>query len=107
MTGLLTLGSGTAVAYTLSANLIDVSSPCLSCIEGELVGTLDDGIGPGPDFVVHGHYLGSFFTGSGSFRAEVLSLSGAHRVGRITGTFDDTPITPGPGTFDGRWRVCP
>ncbi|MBI5361852.1 MAG: hypothetical protein HZA53_01655 [Planctomycetes bacterium] len=106
LTGLLFVGSTATVAYTFTATLTDVPTPCLSCIEGEVDGVLDDGIGPGPDFLVRGHYRGLFLNGTGQYWAQVLTPTGAHVAGRIGGTFSDPLALPGPGTFDGRWRVC-
>lgn len=107
LSGSLVLGSGGAVAFTLTAALVDVPSPCLSCLEGQIQGVLDDGVGVGPDYVVDGTYTGSFFGGSGTFGARVLDLTGTRVVGRIAGEFFDPPPLTGPGMFQGAWRVCP
>lgn len=104
--GVLFHGSTSTVAYTFTANLTDVPTPCLSCIEGEIDGTLDDGIGPGPDFLVRGHYRGASLNGTGWYWAQVLTPGGGTLAGRMGGTFSDPMGIPGPGTFDGRWRVC-
>lgn len=106
LAGFLYVGSTTTIAYTFTATLTDVPTPCLSCIEGEIDGVLDDGIGPGPDFVVRGRYLGYFMSGTGQYWAQVLTPGGAYVAGRIGGAFSDPLALPGPGTFDGRWRVC-
>ena len=89
------------------ATLTDVPSACLSCIEGTLDGTLDDGIGPGPDYVVRGHYLGSFFGGNGQWTATIFPAGAPQTtpVGRIRGMFDDPPSNAGPGSFACRWMI--
>jgi hypothetical protein len=93
--------------YHFSASLVDVPSPCLSCIGGEIHGYLDDGIGgPGPDFVVTGQYHGGWFSGSGSFTARLRRPLGTTTVGWISGSFDDPPASSSPGTFDCTWRLC-
>jgi len=94
--------------YTLDAQLTEIVSPCLSCREGDLHGTLDDGIGPGPDFVVQGHWIVSQFTGQGSFDATIWKPTGPALtpVGRLIGLVDDPPFPPGvPGTFSARWAL--
>ena len=95
-------GGGTL--YAFDAMLIDVPSPCLTCIEGTLVGTLDDGIGSGPDYLVTGSYLGSFFSGEGVIEATLSRPSGAAAAGRITGRFGD-PSSDELGAFGGRWTI--
>ena len=96
------LGGG--ALYAFDALLIDVGSPCLSCIEGTITGTLDDGIGPGPDYLVSGRYIG-FFTGEGMLQATLTRPSGVP-AGRIVGRFDDTSWDE-PGAFGGRWTIRP
>ena len=92
--------------YAFSGLLTDIPSPCLSCIEGRINGELDDGFGPAPDYVVCGRYLGSFFTGNGNFSVRVFPPGSNIAVGKIAGTFDDSPANDGPGTFQARWRIC-
>lgn len=90
-----------------AATLTDVPGPCLSCIGGTLQGTLDDGIGPGPDYIVDGEYFGSFFGGNGSWSARIYAANppGTTPVGRIRGKFDDPPSNAGPGSFVCRWVI--
>lgn len=75
---------------------------CPECIEGRVVGVLDDGVGPGPDFLVAGEYHG-FALGDqamGVFRMAVRHPDG-RRAGWIRGRFED-PAGAGPGTFHAR-----
>ena len=101
--------SGGAVFFSLvpeRAVLTDVPSPCLSCIEGDVHGFLDDGVGTPPDFVVNGHYSGSFFGGTGSFDLRVFRPTGGTPVGFLSGTFADPPGDGVPGTFSASWQIC-
>jgi len=83
--------------YTFEATLTDAMSTgpivCLGCLDGDIVGTLDDGIGVGPDYYVFGSYFGVFSSGDGMFR----------------GVIRDTPfpVSPPVGTFDGRFMENP
>ena len=98
---------GQVPPYHFVGSLIDVPSPCLSCIEGDIVGFLDDGVGAQPDYVVRGHYLGGWFSGEGKFEAQVFELFSTVPVGRIKGKFKDPPTSPSAiGTFQGNWRIC-
>jgi len=96
--------------YDFSAVLEELASPCLSCREGTLDGVLDDGVGPGPDYVVRGEWLGSFFTGEGTWKATIFqpTPTGLVPVGRMRGRYDDPPNSPLPvlGTFQARWTIC-
>ena len=94
-------------AYRFRALLTDVPTPCLSCLEGTIEGTLDDGVGPSPDFVVRGHYLGSFNGGSGQFELNVLRPGGGGSVGKAVGDYEDLLGDGLAGRFLGTWRVCP
>ena len=94
-------------AYRMRALLRDVPTPCLSCVQGDIVGTLDDGVGPSPDFLVRGDYFGSFMGGSGQFRLRVLRPSNHQVVGIVTGDFADLPSDGTLGQFTGEWRICP
>jgi hypothetical protein len=94
-------------AYRLRALLRDVPTPCLSCLQGDIEGTLSDGVGPSPDFLVRGSYFGSFMGGSGQFRARVLRPSNLEVVGIITGDFQDLWGDGEVGRFLGDWRICP
>lgn len=99
-------GGGSAPVYHFTGTLTDMPSPCLSCIEGEIQGFLDDGVGPAPDYIVRGRYRGGFLTGSGQFDARIFRPSANQTVGRIAGHFADPPGNSQPGSFDGRWRIC-
>lgn len=70
---------------------------CPECVQGALVGVLDDGLG-GIDFLVDGTYHGFALGGEagGEFRLAVRHADG-RRAGWIRGRFED--LGPGPGTF--------
>jgi hypothetical protein len=104
--GILYRGANVPV-YRFTASLIDVPSPCLSCIEGDIGGYLDDGVGPAPDYVVRGHYRGAFFTGAGEFHAAILRPNQNVAVGKIAGNFHDVPTNvPHAGDFHAAWEIC-
>jgi hypothetical protein len=106
--GNLFIASTTAPRYHFHATLIDVPSPCLSCIEGDIHGVLDDGVGTGPDYIVVGHYSGGFFTGRGIFHAKVFDPTDGTLHGRLRGRFNDPPVNTQPvGSFLTLWEVCP
>jgi hypothetical protein len=101
---LYTLGGASVFAFR--AQLSEIVSPCLSCREGDLNGTLDDGEGPGPDFLVLGHWTAGQLSGQGTFDTWIWKVSAplAAPVGRFEGDFNDSPIPPGlPGSFSGTW----
>ncbi len=100
-------GSSTLPIYAFDAQLTDMPTPCLSCIAGRVNGVLDDGVGPGPDYVIRGEYSGAFLSGSGSFACNVFLPGSDIRVGRIEGRFRDSPANSAPGRFRARWRICP
>jgi hypothetical protein len=93
--------------YTIFGTLTDAPSPCLSCIEGSIDAYLDDGFGPAPDYIVRGAYSGLWFTGRGSFSAEIYTPTGAGPVGRISGVFSDPPTNDQIGEFKAEWAICP
>ena len=98
-----------AGVYRFQATLSEVDSPCLSCRQGGIVGTLDDGVGFPDDYVVIGSWLGSFFGGTGSWHATIFQPIGPALipVGRMKGTFEDAPSFPDQvGTYIGRWTIC-
>ena len=98
------------VAYYFVGKLIETPSPCLSCREGDLIGTLDDGFGPCCDYEVRGTWIVNQFTGKGSFKAKILLPAGPALVpkGRMAGLVNDPPSSPNqPGSFKARWGICP
>ena len=94
-------------AYRFRALLTDLPTPCLSCLEGTIEGTLDDGVGASPDFVVRGRYFGAFNGGFGQFELSVLRPGGGGLVGTAVGDFEDLLGDGLAGRFLGTWRVCP
>lgn len=104
--GTLYLDPADTYRYSFNATLTDVPSPSTSGIGGTIAGTLDDGLGPAPDFVVKGTYSGLFVTGKGSFTCEVRTIDTGKVVGKIEGTFSDPPASTTPGTFTGDWSIC-
>ena len=103
---------GGGPTFQFTARLAHVPSPCLSCQFTRLLGGLDDGIGPGPDYWVRGTSSGVWLSGQGSFQALVFEppaqpMGQAELVGRMRGRYDDPPALPGPGNFQGNWIVCP
>lgn len=93
--------------YRLRALLTDEFTPCLSCVQGDIEGTLDDGVGSSPDLLVRGGYFGSFMGGSGQFQLRVFRPSDGAVVGLVTGDFADLPNDGMIGRFLGDWRICP
>ena len=104
LAGTLYLSPAGTFRFAFNATLTDVPTPCLSCITGTIDGTLDDGVGPGPDYKVKGTYSGVFVTGKGSFTCEIRTLTGT-TVGKIDGTFTDPPSSTTPGTFKCTWSI--
>ena len=97
------------VAYYLVGKLIETPSPCLSCREGEIHATLDDGFGPCCDYEVRGKWIVNQFTGQGSFKATIYQPAPIPIVkGRMAGMVKDPPSPVNqPGTFKARWGICP
>lgn len=110
LSGELLLGTSSTPLFALTGTLNDVQTPCMSCREGVIDAVLDDGVGPGPDFLVKGTYFGGYFSGKGTFSAQILEPIGPALVpvGRVLGTYSD-PLGPLAvlGTFAGRWGICP
>lgn len=104
MAGALEDVSGSGTLYALSADLTDQPVACPACFVGLIDGVLDDGVGPGPDYLVTGVYTGTTFDGRGTFHARLLRPGGA-LAGRITGRLVDAPESSQPGIFRGRWRL--
>ena len=103
---LYTLGGASVFAFR--AKLTEIVSPCLSCREGDVNGTLDDGEGPGPDFLVLGHWTAGQLSGQGTFDTWIWKVNAplAAPVGRFEGDFNDPPMPPGlPGPFSGMWTM--
>jgi hypothetical protein len=107
LSGKLADPTGSYGIYAFDAVLTDVPTPCLSCVEGTISGTLDDGIGPGPDYDVVGEYSGFFFTGKGKFFAKIVPPGSNTSVGVVEGKFEDPPFPGGIGKFKGKWEICP
>jgi len=103
--GVLYLAPADTYRFSFSATLTDVPSPSLSTFTGTIEGSLDDGFGPAPDYLVKGSYSGSVFTYQGSFTCEIRTLTGTV-VGKIDGTFSDPPTSTTPGSFTGEWKIC-
>ncbi len=105
--GVLSQFSGAQLTYHITGQLTEIPSACLSCREGFVDGILDDGIGSTPDFVVHGHWIGGFLSGQGTWEATIYKLVGPAQiaVGEIQGTYNDPPNVL-QGTFKARWDIC-
>ena len=96
--------SGSLTLYALQATLTDLGAACPACFIGAIDGTLSDGVGAGPDYLVTGGYGGDYPAGAGSFSARIHRLDGTP-IGRIDGHFVDTATTT--GVFRGRWVIDP
>ena|SRR5436190_4992461 len=107
LSGKLADPTGTYGIYAIDAVLVDDPSPCLSCVTGAIYGTVDDGIGPGPDYYLVGGYSGIFFTGQGTFAAKIVPPGSNTSVGIVEGKFEDPPFPGGIGKFEGKWEICP
>jgi hypothetical protein len=106
ITGTLYLAPANTYRFSFDATLTDVPTPCLSCITGTIAGTLDDGFGPAPDYIVKGSYSGTFASGKGTFTCDIRTVSTDQTVGKIEGTFSDPPSSATPGTFKADWKIC-
>jgi hypothetical protein len=95
---------GGASLYVLQATLIDLGAACPACMIGEIHGTLDDGIGPAPDYLVEGGFGATYPGGAGTFLARVKRPNGTP-AGWLRGRFEDPPGSPQPGSFLGRFRI--
>ena len=95
---------GGASIYAFQATLTDSGAACPACIVGEIHGSLDDGLGPAPDYLVDGAFFGIYPGGTGSFRARVKRPDGT-LVGWIRGRFEDPPGSPDTGSFLGHFRI--
>lgn len=105
--GALFLGQSTP-QYAFAATLVDTTPPgCLACLSGTVQGTLDDGVGVGPDYIVRGVYSGASLTSSGLLRIGIFDPITNARVGRMNGDFVDMPTTiPQFGAAAGSWLLC-
>lgn len=84
--------------YALEASLAPYPLLCPACLGGAISGTLDDGRGAGPDFLVAGGYQGvTFGGGSGSFTLSVRT-PGGRTVGELAGRFEH-------GAFVARYSI--
>lgn len=99
---------GGPALYELRATLAPYPVMCPACVAGSISGTLDDGIGPGPDFLVLGSYVGdiAFDGGVGDF-ALIVKKPGGTRVGSLRGHFSDPGGQGSPriGSFVGRYAI--
>jgi hypothetical protein len=102
--GTLDAVEGTAL-YSIQARLVASGVACPACVAGELLGSLDDGAGPSPDYLVQGYYYGTvvYDGGVGEFEA-VLRTPGGARVGALQGRFSDPGGMPA-GSFHARWAL--
>lgn len=106
-----TLRGATTTQYTFSGTLTENDFgpiTCLGCLSGELIGTLDDGVGPGPDYYVEGGYFGNWLHGTGSFsgviRDEPFPVSPA--VGFAQGRFAERPAVVSQGVLIAMIDIC-
>lgn len=104
--GTLDAVEGTAL-YSMQARLVASGVACPACVAGEVLGALDDGVGPGPDYLVEGYYYGTVVHdgGVGELTA-VLRTPGGARVGSLQGHFSDPGGMAGTaGLFWARWAL--
>ena len=96
---------GAGPNFSFQAQLTEIVSPCMSCREGDIQGTLDDGVGTGPDYLVQGHWTANQVSGIGSFDSFIFKPTGPFTfpVGRLECGFYDP--YPGPGTLSGNWTL--
>lgn len=106
-----TLRGAAPAQYTFSGTLIENDFgpiACLSCLSGELIGTLDDGVGPGPDYYIEGGYFGDWLRGAGSFsgviRDEPFPVSAP--VGFVQGRFAENPAFASQGALLAVLEIC-
>lgn len=103
--GVVTLDGATPRSLTLTGTLTPAAPAlpivCLGCIAGNFTGTLDDGVGAGPDYFVMGSYFGTSLTGDGTFQGVIREQPFPVRrpVGEIAGKFRDLPSDRAPGNF--------
>jgi len=82
--------AGENPVLNFQAGLVAGPSLCSFCLTGLAAGTLDDGIGTGPDYLVEGVYYGVvvYGIGLGGFDLELHDPTGA-AVGEMYGYFVD------------------
>jgi hypothetical protein len=100
--------NGMAV-YHMTGVIMEEGLACPSCRGGTFFGTLDDGIGIGPDYTVSGTWFGDFFSGQGTWQGTIFKDVGPAKipVGRMRGIYKDPMAVPDPiGTFAARWVLC-
>ena len=101
---------GRSSLYELQAGLLPVVvGRCNACAAGAIAGTLDDGIGTGPDFAVDGLYVAVlvYGVGVGAFEAALRPTSGAS-AGVMRGFFLDPNASGTPtGAFQARYDLGP
>lgn len=103
---LFALGAGPD--FTFRAKLTEIVSPCLSCREGDIDGTLDDGVGASPDYLVQGHWIADQLSGIGSFDSLIYAAAAptGPPVGKLEASFNDPPLPPGfAGPLSGTWTI--
>lgn len=107
MAGALLDRSGTRVVFELRARLVAFGVACPACFAGSIEGQLAAGAGRLPDLAVEGFYAGNTIDGTGTFDATILlrSRGGEVPVGDLRGRLVDPPSVPGPGVFEGTWRL--
>jgi hypothetical protein len=105
--GLLYDGISGHAVYVFKATIDEVPGPCLACRQGNVIGELDDGVGPGPDYYVTGTWNGHQFSGQGSWTATIYKPIGPAiiAVGALKGTFNDPLGSTTPGRYDGSWEI--
>jgi hypothetical protein len=91
---------GGARPLTLEATLLPLPLMCPACLGGEIQGTLDDGVGPGPDYLVQGSYRGDLI--SGRFVLVLRNPNGTV-AGSMRGRFRD-PFLPS-GSWVARYTL--
>jgi hypothetical protein len=91
---------GGRTLYQFEALLAPYPVMCPACLVGAIHGTLDDGRGPGPDFLVEGGYQGVTWGGMPGEFAVSLRTPGGALAGSMRGRFEN-------GVFVARYRIRP
>ena len=107
--GTLYTADGQEPVYTLHSGLVPILSRSYLQVGG-MNGTLDDGLGDGPDFQVEGYYVAAilFGAGVGYFAGEMYDSSGAE-AGYMFGFFLDPQVQGSSplGLFEGEYEFEP